>query len=208
LVRPQLERLVGLLGAIPGLQTIALSTNGTLLAPLAATLRDAGLGSVNVSLDSLDPIRYAELTRGGRLADALGGIDAALAVGLPVKINMVALPDTPPADTAAIAAYAAERGIAVQRIRPYRLDQAKTDSLPSLRPAAVTATPLYDRPPPCALCNRIRLLADGTLRPCLHSDAGIKADPANPLPGLLACIAAKPAAGGRCAVHDVHAIGG
>ncbi len=75
---------------LTGLESIALTTNGTLLPRFAEDLARAGLSRVNVSLDSLDPDAYARVTRGGRLEDALAGIDAALAAGMaPVKINVV-----------------------------------------------------------------------------------------------------------------------
>ncbi|TLM70692.1 MAG: radical SAM protein, partial [Actinobacteria bacterium] len=78
------------LRAITGLEDIALTTNGTLLAKYASDLYDAGLRRVNVSLDSLDAEVYARVTRGGVLADALAGIDAAFDAGFePVKVNVV-----------------------------------------------------------------------------------------------------------------------
>lgn len=78
------------LRAITGLEAIALTTNGTLLPGFAADLRAAGLSRVNISLDSLDSEVFARITRGGRLEDALAGVDAALAAGFePVKMNVV-----------------------------------------------------------------------------------------------------------------------
>lgn len=94
LVRRELERLIGKLSAIPGLTDLSLTTNGILLADRAASLKEAGLHRVNISLDSLDPERYRWLTRRGRLGQVLAGAEAALAAGLdPVKLNVVALPD-------------------------------------------------------------------------------------------------------------------
>ncbi len=90
LVRPGLVSLVAMLRDIPGIEDLALTTNGTLLAPQAADLAAAGLDRVNVSLDSLQPERFARLTRGGRLQDTLDGLEAARRAGLhPIKINMV-----------------------------------------------------------------------------------------------------------------------
>ena len=73
------------------LDELTLTTNGTQLAALAADLARCGVRRVNVSLDSLDPESFARITRGGRLAQVIAGIDAALAAGLGVKINAVAL---------------------------------------------------------------------------------------------------------------------
>ncbi len=90
LVRKGVVKLVSRLRRIPGLEAIALTTNGTLLAQYARDLKTAGLTRVNISLDSLDPAVYARITRGGRLQDALAGIKAALKVGFdPIKLNVV-----------------------------------------------------------------------------------------------------------------------
>jgi cyclic pyranopterin phosphate synthase len=91
-VRVGLARLVRMIRDIPGIEEISLSTNGLLLAPMAAELREAGLDRVNVSLDTLRADRFRELTRGGELAKVLEGIRAAEEQGLhPIKINVVAL---------------------------------------------------------------------------------------------------------------------
>ena len=83
-----LVRLVRL--AAPTLH-LALTTNGMRLAELARPLREAGLGSVNVSVDSLDPARFEAITRGGSLATVVAGVHAALHAGLEVKLNSVVL---------------------------------------------------------------------------------------------------------------------
>lgn len=90
-VRRDLDRLVASLAAIPGIDDIALTTNGLRLRELARTLVDAGLTRFNVSLDTLDATRFATLTRGGDLSRVLDGIDAVLELGLPrpTKINSV-----------------------------------------------------------------------------------------------------------------------
>ncbi|MDD5302072.1 MAG: GTP 3',8-cyclase MoaA [Elusimicrobia bacterium] len=90
LVRPGLPALVRRLASIPGINDLSLSTNGVLLADQAWELKAAGLGRVNISLDTLDPERFARITRFGRLKDVLSGIEAAMEAGLaPVKLNVV-----------------------------------------------------------------------------------------------------------------------
>lgn len=90
LVRPGVVDHVRRLREITGLEAIALTTNATLLPRFASQLREAGLERVNISLDSLDPEVYSRITRGGRLEDALAGIEAAFQVGFhPVKLNVV-----------------------------------------------------------------------------------------------------------------------
>lgn len=92
LVRLGCADFVGMLSRTSGLHDISLTTNGVLLPRHAEDLRRAGLRRVNISLDSLEPERFARITRGGRLADTLAGIEAALEVGFaPVKINTLLL---------------------------------------------------------------------------------------------------------------------
>jgi len=92
LVRRGIEELVRQLAAVPGIDDLALTTNGLLLPEKARLLKEAGLRRVNISLDSLVPERYREITRGGDLAGALAGVQAALEEGLhPVKINTVVI---------------------------------------------------------------------------------------------------------------------
>jgi cyclic pyranopterin phosphate synthase len=100
LLRADLEDIVRRVRAIPGVEDLALTTNGQTLARRAAGLAAAGLMRVNVSLDSLDPRRYAELTSGGEVANVLRGIDAALAAGLlPLKVNVVLASPSGPGPT-------------------------------------------------------------------------------------------------------------
>lgn len=92
LSRGKLPDLAGRLVRIPGLRDLSLSTNGTRLRKLALPLRRAGVTRLNVSLDSLNPERFAEITGGGRLEQVLDGLMAAKEAGFdPVKINMVAM---------------------------------------------------------------------------------------------------------------------
>jgi cyclic pyranopterin phosphate synthase len=90
LVRQGIVGHVRRLLAVTGIEAIALTTNATLLRRYAADLADAGLRRINISLDTLDPDVYARITRGGRLADALAGLEAAFEAGMdPVKLNVV-----------------------------------------------------------------------------------------------------------------------
>lgn len=91
LLRPGLSDLIGDLTSIPGVDDVALTTNGMLLATHAAELRAAGLRRITVSLDSLDPDVFAQMSGGmGGLEDVLHGIDQARRAGLePIKVNAV-----------------------------------------------------------------------------------------------------------------------
>ena len=91
LLRPNLADLIGDLSAIPGIEDIALTTNGVLLAKHATELKAAGLRRITVSLDSLDPEVFARLSGGyGGVEQVLEGIEAAQRAGLaPIKVNAV-----------------------------------------------------------------------------------------------------------------------
>jgi cyclic pyranopterin phosphate synthase len=90
LIRKGVENLIGGLNEISGIEDIALTTNGELLAPMIDKLMDNGLRRVNISLDSLKPNTYKEITRIGNLNKVLQGINIALKKGLtPLKINVV-----------------------------------------------------------------------------------------------------------------------
>jgi len=91
-VRKGYVELIAQTAEIPGLETIALTTNGTRLTEDAVRLRQAGLTSINVSLDTLRPDRFQQITKQDQLGRVLAGIDAALSAGLPTKVNVVLLP--------------------------------------------------------------------------------------------------------------------
>jgi cyclic pyranopterin phosphate synthase len=92
LVRKDLHNLVARIAGLPGINDLSLSTNATLLAQQTKQLKAAGIGRINVSLDSLRADRFAEITGGGDLSQVIDGLMAARDAGLtPVKINMVAL---------------------------------------------------------------------------------------------------------------------
>ncbi|MDB6093110.1 MAG: moaA [Verrucomicrobia bacterium] len=88
-LRAGLVDLVSHAAQTPGIETIGLTTNGILLEGLAAPLRAAGLRSVNISLDTLDPEKFRRITRWGKLDRVLAGLDAAAGAGLRVKLNAV-----------------------------------------------------------------------------------------------------------------------
>jgi cyclic pyranopterin phosphate synthase len=109
-VRRDLVTLVARLTAIPDLEQVVMTTNGHLLAELAAPLAAAGLRGVNVSIDSLDPARFQRLTGRGDLARVQAGIVAARAAGLRLKLNAVALAGENDGELGALCRYAWAHG--------------------------------------------------------------------------------------------------
>jgi len=199
LVRRGVAGLCRELAAIPGVEELALTTNGVLLPRMAEELRAAGVRRVNISLDTLDAEKYAKITRGGRLSDALAGIRAAKDAGFsPVKLNAVLIGGFNDDEIPALAALTEREPVEVRfielmpigRTQPFGPEaylpcSAVLDRLPALEPlppdggvarryrlpgAAGTVgliSPLSCNF--CGSCNRLRLTADGFLKPCLHA---------------------------------------
>lgn len=91
-IRPHLVDLVREMKAFSGIREVSMTTNALLLGRMAADLKEAGLDRVNVSIDTLDPVQFKSMTRGGRFDLVWQGINAAAAVGLtPIKLNTVVL---------------------------------------------------------------------------------------------------------------------
>jgi len=204
LVRAGLPELVRLLAGIYSIDDISLTTNGTLLAEYATELKEAGLHRVNVSLDTLKPDRFEQITRCGNLEDTLAGIEAARAAGLnPVKINVVAMGGINDDELVDFAAKTVSDGwhvrfiehmpvngddsgliklVSVKEMRqrietlgklePWKVDvgngPAKYFRLPDATGTIGFITPVTEHF--CYQCNRLRLTADGKLRPCLLSE--------------------------------------
>ena len=187
------------LRAIPALRELTLTTNGLLLAEMAGELKAAGVDRVNVSLDTLDPEKYRRITRGGSLDAALTGIQAARAAGLtPVKLNCVLIGGFNSGEIPALAALTEREPVEVRFIElmpigcaaglgpeAYLPCEAVLERLPGLEPLepdggvaeryrlpGAAGTVGLIRPLSrcfCGQCGRLRLTADGRIKPCLHA---------------------------------------
>jgi len=117
LIRSGIVGLCQRIAALPGLQELCLTTNGSQLVKLAQPLFDSGLHRINVSLDSLDPQRFRELTRTGDLAAVIAGIDAATAAGFThTKLNCVVMRGRNDDEVIELVTFAAERGLDISFI--------------------------------------------------------------------------------------------
>ena len=198
LVRRGVLSLCRELRRIPRLQELTLTTNGLLLPEMAAELKAAGVDRVNISLDTLDPEKYCRITRGGRLEDTLAGIQAARDAGLsPLKLNCVLIGGFNDDEIPALAALTEREPVEVRFIElmpigdtadfgpeAYLPCEAVLERLPGLEPAGEGGVAERFRLPGakgfvglirplsrcfCDRCDRLRLTADGCLKPCLHS---------------------------------------
>jgi len=123
LVRKNLATLIGKLIAIPGIEDLALTTNGVLLAAQAQQLYDAGLRRINVHLDTLDRERFKQITRRDELDRVLEGIEACRRIGYgPIKINAVGVRNLVEPDIVPLARFGRERNIEIRYIEFMPLD--------------------------------------------------------------------------------------
>ena len=117
LLRKNLPDLARRLAALPGIDDLSLSTNGTQLAKFAAPLRQAGITRLNVSLDSLERERFQSICRRDALPQVIDGLDVARSEGFrSIKINMVALAGTTDAEIDAMVAWCMERRFVLRLI--------------------------------------------------------------------------------------------
>ncbi|MCX7016195.1 MAG: radical SAM protein [Candidatus Sumerlaeota bacterium] len=190
LLRRGIETLTRMLAAIPGIDDLAMTTNGALLAAHARPLADAGLQRVNISLDTMDPERYRALT-GGDIEPVLAGIRAAQAAGLtPIKLNCVVSDlSTPSAssDARSVAAFGRAHGYEVRFIRQMNLATGAF--------SVVEGGTGGD----CPRCDRLRLSSHGIVRPCLFSDLGFSVRELGAARALEQAVREKPEAGKPCA---------
>ena len=197
LLRPDVVETVAALRGLPDPPTLALTTNALRLAALAAPLAAAGLARVNISLDTLRRDRFRAITGRDRLVDVLAGITAARAAGLtPVKVNAVLLRGVNDDEAVDLLDWALGEGVDLRFVEQmpigapyaatratmvaageilarlgdrYRLDPVPgRGSLVDGGPATVGVIAAVTRPF-CGDCDRLRLTADGQLRPCLFA---------------------------------------
>lgn len=196
LIRADVVTLVSMIAEIRGIRDLAMSTNGVLLADHADALARAGLQRVNISLDALDPERYAVITRGGDVRRVIEGIHAALAAGLrPVKLNCVVHQSPEEPDARQVAQFAEENGAEVRFIR--RMSLASGEFYGVVGGAGGD----------CKRCNRLRLSCDGMVRPCLFGDVAFSVRELGPREAIRRAVEHKPASGSR-SEGAFYAIGG
>jgi cyclic pyranopterin phosphate synthase len=147
LVRRDVMRLFESLGARlgHGLQELTITTNGSQLAKFAGPLARSGVKRVNVSLDTLDPRKFREITRWGDLSKVLSGIDAAQAAGLSVKINTVALRDVNDAEISSMLEWAHGRGMDMTLIEVMPMGEIDGDRVEQYMPLSLMRAQLEQR---------------------------------------------------------------
>lgn len=201
LVRKGMVSLCEKISKIPGIEEICLTTNGALFKDYAKALKEAGVGRVNFSLDSLDPEKFKKITRGGDLNKTLAAIDEAIRLGFKVKINAVVIGGFNIDDIEKLVEYTKDHDLQVRFIELMQMGQTMDwdkenfvsnkivlEKLPQLEALKTDGVAKVYKMPGykgtvglispisscfCQDCNRIRLTADGKLKPCLHSNREI-----------------------------------
>lgn len=201
LVRKGIAHLVRALAAIPGIEDLAMTTNGLLLEEMASALKEAGLHRLNVSLDTLDAQKYERLTRGGSLDKVLKGIRAAKKSGFgsaisPVKLNCVKMPETTQAELDELGAFARKEGLELRLIHLMDLEHGTFSKVEGGQGGD------------CTHCNRLRLTSTGILKPCLFNNLGYDIRKMGYEKALEAALKHKPLSGTNNTTDSFHFIGG
>lgn len=159
LVRKGITTLVRMISEIKGIKDLSMTTNGVLLKQFSDELRAAGLHRVNISLDTIDPEKFKTITRTGNIIDVFEGINAAKNAGLiPVKINCVIKESKEEKEAKAVTRFCKDNNLEIRYIRQMDLINGHF--------SMVDGGTGGD----CSLCNRLRLTANGKLKPCLFNN--------------------------------------
>jgi len=135
-VRKGIVELAGRIAAVPGIEQVVMTSNGHLLGTLAAPLAAAGVSAINVSIDTLDAAKFRTLTGRGDLGRVLAGLDAAVAAGMRVKTNAVALRGVNDDELVALCEHAWSRGAVPRFIEHMPMSDGQLYATESELPAA------------------------------------------------------------------------
>jgi cyclic pyranopterin phosphate synthase len=201
LVKRNIESLVEMISLTGKYREITMTTNGALLTvEKAKLLKKNGLTRINISLDTLDPERFTEITRGGAINEVFAGIEAAKGAELfPIKINMILFAKTTPGEINVMRSFCEKNGLTLQTIKHFSLYNRENES---------NYPHTFDRPQPCEMCNRLRLTADGYFKSCLFSDKETKVDLNNIDQSIREAVKAKSLQGTACVNRMMCQIGG
>ena len=143
LLHPQLDEMVSQIKKLPGVSSVSLTTNAVLLAQRTKRLKEAGIDSINVSLDTIDASEYERITKKPLLEEVEHGIDAAIECGIRVKINVVLTPQT---DVVALTRYAAKKGTDIRFIEMMPVGEGHTNGVEPYKKVIGTLSKLYGEP--------------------------------------------------------------
>ena len=197
LLRKGIVDLVRMISSIEGISDVSMTTNGILLSRFAKELKKAGLKRINISLDAIDPVSFAEKTGGGNVFDVIKGIEAAKNAGLnPIKINCVIENSILEKDALQVKKFSIRHGFQVRFIKKMDLEKG-------------IFYPVYGgNGGICKRCNRLRLSCYGLIYPCLFSNIAYSIRKYGPYEALRLAINNKPKKGTFFPGKSMKAIGG
>ncbi len=197
LVRKGVVDLVKMLAQVRGVKDLAMTTNGLLLGEFAGDLAKAGLKRINISLDTLDPEKFFQITRGGKIEEVLNGIYAAKAAGLnPIKINCVVNTFDDEEDANSIKNFCDQNHLELRLISKMSLNEG------------VFGVVRGGTGGDCTNCNRLRLTSNGMIKPCLFSTAEYSVREHGPGKAIELALCGKPEKGTKNQNNDFYNIGG
>lgn len=157
LLHPQLDEMVSQIKKLPGVSSVSLTTNAVLLAHHTKRLKEAGIDSINVSLDTIDASEYECITQKPLLKEVENGIEAAIACGIRVKINAVLTPQT---DVVALTRYAAKKGTDIRFIEMMPVGEGHTNGVEPYEKVIGALSEVYGAPC-CVNTERTREINSG-----------------------------------------------
>jgi cyclic pyranopterin phosphate synthase len=197
LVRKGITALVRMISDISGIEDLSMTTNGVLLKEFAVELKSAGLQRVNISLDTIDPEKFRAITRTGDISQVFEGIKAAVNAGLlPVKINCVIKESKKEPEAMEVTRFCQDNNLEIRYIR--QMDLVTGHFSP------VDGGTGGD----CQSCNRLRLTANGKLKPCLFSDIELDIRELGFEKALMKSVELKPECGSKNETGKFYNIGG
>jgi len=197
LVRKGIVELVRMISEIDGIEDLSMTTNATLLQQFAQPLWDAGLRRINVSLDTVNSEKFKQITRGGNIDDVFKGLDEAKRIGFsPIKINCVIDKSSNEPDAIAVKNYAITNGFEVRFIPKMNLEKGIFGQVEGGEGGN------------CSNCNRLRLTANGLVKPCLFSDLGYSVRELGAKEAIIKAIGIKPKSGTANQSGKFYNIGG
>lgn len=143
LLHPQLDEMVSQIKKLPGVSSVSLTTNAVLLAQRTKRLKEAGIDSINVSLDTIDASEYECITQKPLLKEVENGIEAAIECGIRVKINAVLTPQT---DVVALTRYAAKKGTDIRFIEMMPVGEGHTNGVEPYEKVIGALSEVYGAP--------------------------------------------------------------
>lgn len=161
LLHPQIDEMVSQIKKIPGVRSVSLTTNAVLLAQHAKQLKEAGIDSINVSLDTIDASEYEHITKKPLLDKVEHGIDAAIECGIRVKINVVLTPQT---DVVALTRYASKKGTDIRFIEMMPVGEGHTNGVEPYEKVIGALSEVYGAPC-CVNTERTRKINSGHENP-------------------------------------------